>query len=119
MKKRAQRSGSIEITSIDGKRIITPRKRKRIIHRKTPAREKLVVVCKDSGNKTCVIITHNGKIFLGDDVWRLENKADCCEYPVKQISLYDLENNYDRLDVVYQWTVNDQRIRKEVYYAVP
>lgn len=119
MKRSAQWSGGIKVTTKDGKRIITPRKRKRIIHRKTPARDKFVVVCKDSGYKTCVIITHTGKIFLGDDVWRLENKADCCEYPVKQISRYDLENNYDRLDVVYQWTVNDQRIRKEVYYAIP
>lgn len=119
MKKTARWSDNIEITIKDGKRIITPRKRKRIIHRKTPAKEKFVVVCKDSGDRTCVIITHTGKIFLGDDVWRMENRVDCCEYPVRQISRMELEKNYDRLDVVYHWTENDHKIRKEAYYAVP
>lgn len=42
--------------------------------------QKYLCVNRNTGEKTCAILFPNGKVFVGDDVWRLSNKADCCEY---------------------------------------
>lgn len=46
--------------------------------------EKFICVDLKSGSSTTGISFPNGKIFIGDDVWRLSNKADCCDYPYKR-----------------------------------
>ena len=33
---------------------------------------------------TTGIVFPNGKVYVGDDVWRLSNRADYCEYPFKK-----------------------------------
>ena len=33
--------------------------------------------------RTCCILFNSGKVAVGDDVWRLSNSSDLCEYPYK------------------------------------
>lgn len=42
-------------------------------------------ICTDlrNGSSTTGIIFPSGKVYVGDDVWRLSNKADCCDYPYR------------------------------------
>lgn len=46
--------------------------------------EKYICTDRKNGLSTTGIIFPNGKTYIGDDVWRLSNKADCCDYPYKR-----------------------------------
>lgn len=43
-------------------------------------------ICTDrtSMSLTTGIIFPNGRVYVGDDVWRMSNRADYCEYPFKK-----------------------------------
>ena len=45
--------------------------------------EKHVVRELETGNITTAIIFSNGKVSIGNDVWRLSNRADTCDYPFR------------------------------------
>lgn len=45
--------------------------------------EKYVVRELETGNISTAIIFSNGKVSIGDDVWRLSNRADTCDYPFR------------------------------------
>jgi len=44
---------------------------------------KIVCVDKKTNRKTSGIIFNSGKCAVGDDVWRMTNPADTCDYPFK------------------------------------
>lgn len=52
-----------------------------VTHR--PKAKKIICTEKKSGRKTTGIVFPSGKVYIGDDVWRLSNRADCCEYPFR------------------------------------
>lgn len=54
------------------------------IKRQSRICEKFVCTDLKNGTSTTGISFPNGKTFIGDDVWRLSNKADCCDYPYKK-----------------------------------
>lgn len=45
--------------------------------------EKHVVRDLETGDISTAIIFSNGKVSIGDDVWRLSNRADTCDYPFR------------------------------------
>lgn len=53
---------------------------------KSPFRpcERYICINRKNGTYTTGIKFQNGKVFVGDDVWRLSNRADCCDYPFRQ-----------------------------------
>ncbi len=62
-------------------------KRKRDIHCSMKRKsQKLICTDRKTGQKTTCIVFPNGKVYVGDDVWRLSNRADCCEYPFRGYS---------------------------------
>lgn len=91
-------SKSISVCQRNGKTIIVPNVRNRHRRKFYAPKEKFIAIEKDSGKKICGIIMHNGKIFLGEDVWRLSNRIDCCEYPFKQISEIEFDFYYTKED---------------------
>ena len=42
--------------------------------------EKKIAINKFTGKITTAIIFPDGRIFIGEDVWRMSNRADFCEY---------------------------------------
>jgi len=45
--------------------------------------QKFIAVDIETGKKTTAITLSRGRIAVGDDVWRMSNKADMCEYPYR------------------------------------
>lgn len=43
----------------------------------------------ETGKRTCGITLTRGRVAIGDDVWRMSNRSDTCEYPFKLVT--DLE----------------------------
>ncbi len=64
-------------------------------HRR-PETRKVICTERKTGRKTTGIVFPGGKVYVGDDVWRLSNRADCCEYPFRgyvnlQVAAVDYE----------------------------
>lgn len=58
--------------------------------------EKIICIDLKNGSSTTGIIFPNGNVCIGDDVWRLSNKADCCDYPYKRYNNRKLaEQDYE------------------------
>ena len=56
--------------------------RKREMQRKSypDLHQKFTALDIENGKRTCAITLSRGRIAVGDDVWRMSNKADMCEY---------------------------------------
>lgn len=61
-----------------------------LLPKKSPVREKYLATEKETGKVTTASLMRSGKVLVGDDVWRLSNKADCCEYPFKIYASMDI-----------------------------
>lgn len=55
-------------------------------NRRSPIIKCNYFICTNRTNMslTTGIIFPNGKVYIGDDVWRMCNRADYCEYPFKK-----------------------------------
>lgn len=61
--------------------------------------EKYVVRNLETGKISTAVIFTNGKVAIGDDVWRLSNRADMCECPFRTyLNKFAAEREYDFLD---------------------
>ncbi|SFU91284.1 hypothetical protein [Butyrivibrio sp. M55] len=59
-------------------------KRKREFRTSTPGLyRKFYVEEIETGRRTTAITLSRGRIAVGDDVWRMSNRNDMCEYPYK------------------------------------
>ncbi len=59
-------------------------KRKREFRASTPGLyRKFYVEELETGRRSTAITLSKGKIAVGDDVWRMSNRNDMCEYPYK------------------------------------
>ena len=65
------------------------RTRRKQFNKQNHRYEKLVVVELDTGRRTTAITLSKGRYAIGDDVWRMANKADMCEYPYKIVDNYE------------------------------
>lgn len=58
--------------------------------------KRYICINRKDGSLTTGIVFPNGTVYVGDDVWRMSNRADCCEYPIKHYkSLKFAEMDYD------------------------
>ncbi len=48
----------------------------------------------ETGKRTTAITLSRGRIAIGDDVWRMSNRADTCEYPYKLVDAYEFRLFY-------------------------
>ena len=61
--------------------------------------EKYTATNIETGNRTCAILYINsGRVKIGDDVWRLSNPADCCDYPVLVYPSLEVAKRYYNLE---------------------
>lgn len=48
----------------------------------------------ETGRRTTAITLSRGRIAIGDDVWRLSNRSDTCEYPYKIVDAHKFKLFY-------------------------
>ena len=58
--------------------------------------QKFIAINKESGKATTAITLSRGRIAIGDDVWRMSNKADICEYPYHIYDQFEFNMLYIR-----------------------
>ena len=58
---------------------------------------KFFVVNLGTGRQTTAITLSRGRIAIGDDVWRMSNKFDTCEYPYKIVNSSELDMFYKKI----------------------
>lgn len=63
--------------------LMNAERRRNAVHYTRPRVQKIICTEKNTGRKTTGIVFPSGKVYIGDDVWRLSNRADCCEYPFR------------------------------------
>ncbi len=63
-------------------------------------------ICTDRNNgiSTTGIMFANGKVFVGADVWRMSNPADCCDYPFRRYK------NMAMAEKQYEFKIVDQSV---------
>lgn len=74
---------------------LTGTKKKRPASR-SPFKKCSHYICTDrsNGSSTTGIVFPNGRVYVGDDVWRLSNRADCCDYPYRRFNNQKLAEQY-------------------------
>lgn len=55
---------------------------------------KFIALNLETGKKTPAITLSRGRIAIGDDVWRMSNRADLCEYPYKIVDRFEFNMLY-------------------------
>lgn len=58
--------------------------------------QKYFAADKETGKRTTAITLSRGRVAIGQDVWRMSNKADMCEYPYKILSKEEFFMFYTR-----------------------
>lgn len=76
----------VYIHAIDNKPVVIAPARKRTQGKKSAAYrcDKYICTHKETGKRTCGIhFISNKRFCIGDDVWRLSQRSDFCEYPYR------------------------------------
>lgn len=60
--------------------------------------DKFIAIDVETGKKTTAITLSRGRIAIGDDVWRMSNKADICDYPFRIVDQYEFDLFYKRVE---------------------
>lgn len=61
---------------------------------------KFIVMNLANGKQTTAITLSKGRIAIGDDVWRMSNRSDTCEYPFKIIDQYEFNMFYKKIEPI-------------------
>ena len=78
-------------------------KERRGINKNEAIHQKFIVVDTQTGKRTTGITLSKGRIAIGDDVWRISNRADMCEYPFKIVDNYEFQLFYKKENAPYSF----------------
>lgn len=80
-------------------KIRTVRDRQKTLDERKGKNQKFIAVDVFTEEKKCAITLSRGRIAIGDDVWRLSNKADTCEYPFRIVDEYEFALFYQKYEM--------------------
>ncbi len=85
-------------------------RQKRIHTRKgqKAAYTKFIAVNVQNGKRTCGITLNRGRIAVGDDVWRMSNSSDMCEYPFRVMYEGEFNTFYRKDNPVYSMGIYEK-----------
>ena len=79
-------------------KIRTTRDKQKALDEYKGKNQKFIVLDVYTGKQICAITLSRGRIAIGDDVWRLSNKADTCEYPFRIVDEYEFAMFYQKIE---------------------
>lgn len=56
----------------------------------------------ETGRRTTAITLSRGRVAVGDDVWRMSNRTDMCEYPYKIVDAYEFRLFYKEVPMTME-----------------